>query len=234
MKSYMKNVVVALMALLITRVVIAVQPYIILEDERKRDIKRKVEVILPERVTKQELKEIAEAIHQPGFERTFIGYRLTEDYVVNPSIGYWATTNFVPNLDITIFGSTKEENQALNSIHIQGKNGEIIGVWRLNYGSLEHKFVFRKAGDSMIAERIYSAGTKSQEKLTSETFGTQTRYYLECCKERGEYYVINDKGDLMDKSHDIIPSEEHYMEIQRNAFDAFTRLTQKLEATIKH
>ncbi len=50
--------------------------YEITKDEKMGSIKRTVEIELIERVDEKRLREIATTVHEKGFERTFIAYRL--------------------------------------------------------------------------------------------------------------------------------------------------------------
>jgi len=77
--------------------------YKIIKDEKKRDIKRSVHVLLNRRVSKEILTLIASNIKQGDpkrYERTFIGYF----YKGQTSSAYWATTNFNPNLEVIVIG----------------------------------------------------------------------------------------------------------------------------------
>lgn len=71
-------------------------------DESKRDIKRTVDVVVSRKLTKTELEMFAHAIKMQStqdYKKIFIGYYLP-DTIDN---GYFATSNFTPDLDISIF-----------------------------------------------------------------------------------------------------------------------------------
>ena len=101
----MKKKTLFLLAALSTSAALATPNYEITKDEQQRNIKRSIEVVLSERATKQELKEIAESLHETGFKNTFIGYRISGENQGS----YWATTHFTPTLDVKIIGSTVEQ-----------------------------------------------------------------------------------------------------------------------------
>ncbi len=164
--------------------------YKIIRDESKRDIKRTVEVLLPERVDESTLKVLAEKIYKNGFERTFIGYRIKG----GENDAYWATTNYNPNLEIRLIGSKKAVHNDLIKSEIQ-VDGELIGKWLVNWG-YEYKTAFYKKGDQLMMKTLFSVGSSKDVKLSSNEINGQIRYYDEGGKEREEYYIIASNGDL--------------------------------------
>lgn len=164
--------------------------YKITMDETMKDIKRTVEVVLPERVDEPTLKALAETIHKAGFKRTFIGYRLKgeEDGV------YWATTNYNPNLKVSILGSEKASHNSLKSSELQ-VDGEFIGKWLINWG-YEYKAAIYKKDDQMMMKTLFSDGSGQDVELSTNEFNGQIRYYDDVGKERGEYYIVASNGDL--------------------------------------
>lgn len=165
--------------------------YKIIRDESKRDIKRTVEVLLPERVDESTLKALAEKIYIDGFERTFIGYRIKGE---DQDGVYWATTHYDPDLKITFVGSEKAAHNDLIKSELQ-VDGELIGKWLVNWG-YEYKTAFYKKGDQLMMKTLFDDGSSEDVKLPSNEINGQIRYYDEGGKERGEYYIIAPNGDL--------------------------------------
>ncbi|MCH7306591.1 hypothetical protein MMO38_00320 [Acinetobacter sp. NIPH 1852] len=77
--------------------------YDIISDEKMRTIKRSVNVELPERLSKEQLEQLAYEIKnldKNEYERTFILYRIKGE----KSDAAWATTHFNPNLEVKFIG----------------------------------------------------------------------------------------------------------------------------------
>lgn len=87
--------------------------------------------MLPERVSEETLREIAEEIYNKDsdYDRVFIAYLLRE----NPQGIYWARTDYDPILNLNIMGKTTAEKEALESVD-PGIVGEIIGKWDAKNG----------------------------------------------------------------------------------------------------
>lgn len=148
-------------------------------------------MVLSERATKQELKEIAESLHETGFKNTFIGYRISGENQGS----YWATTHFTPTLDVKIIGSTVEQHQALNDQKNQSSSDEIVGSWRANWG-FEYRVLFKGKDDNLTVESLFSDGSRNEEALLVEITPNQKRYYTEAGKDHKEFFIINDDGNL--------------------------------------
>jgi len=87
----------------------------IVEDIKKRNIKRSVTVRLSTKVSKEALGKIAQNIRNADknkYKRTFILYYLPEMEI---GMGAWATTHFNPQLKVLILGLSLEEEEALKS-----------------------------------------------------------------------------------------------------------------------
>lgn len=78
--------------------------YSIIKDKKTHNIKRTIEIRLSGKISKDELRDIANKVKNSDpkeYDRTFILY-----YLPNQSTGHgaWATTHFNPNLKISILG----------------------------------------------------------------------------------------------------------------------------------
>lgn len=164
--------------------------YKVTKDHSKRNIKRAVDVLLPERIDKSTLKALAQKLYREGYKRTFIGYRLQED----PDGPYWATTNYNPDLEVNILGTSKRENNKLISKPLTA-DGKMLGKWVVNWG-YKYKAVILESDDGIFIKTLFSDGSGNTEKLAKSTVGNTIRYYEGGGKERGEYYTISPNGDL--------------------------------------
>lgn len=164
--------------------------YRIIKDETLHDIKRTVEVTLPERVKESDLKAIAKTIYEDGFERTFIGYRLSGE----DNGFFWATSNFDPHLEVKILGSNKETHNKLLAKEFPQKNN-VIGQWLVDWGA-EYKAMIHSSKDKTIMTTLFHDGTTKEYELSLKEANNQTRYYEEGGRQVGEYYTISPDGEL--------------------------------------
>lgn len=163
----------------------------IIKDERMRSVKRTVEVVLPNRVDEETLRQVAQYINeeaQSSFERTFIGYHIEGE---RPGV-YWATTHYNPSLDVKIIGSTEEEHGKLS----QPSNapGTVKGRWRLSMG-FDSQLVMYELDGKAFMRSIYGDGSSSDKELTLSQSGGR-KVAKEVGNQHGEYFVIAESGDL--------------------------------------
>ncbi|SOC51017.1 hypothetical protein SAMN05421509_10176 [Chromohalobacter canadensis] len=164
--------------------------YDIIKDTKQGSLKRTVEVMLPTRMGSQQLKSLADKIHEPGFDKTFIGYNIQGE---SPG-HYWATTHYTPDLKVNILGSTLDEHVSLDQDNVE-VDGEILGKWHSNRMP-EHSIVFYSQDGNLFVKRKFSDGSVLEGELTQEEQDGKTIYYDESGKQHGEYYVIASDGDL--------------------------------------
>lgn len=88
--------------------------------------KNNIEVMLNKKIDREALRQIALEIRKDrtSYEKLWISYRIP-----NMTEGMaWATTHFIPDLEIEIIGSTESEDQLTSDTSkIPGK---VIGKWR--------------------------------------------------------------------------------------------------------
>lgn len=166
--------------------------YKVLKDESKRDIKRTVEIMLPERVSEETLREIAEEIYSKDsdYDRVFIAYRLRE----NPQGVYWARTDYDPILNVNIMGKTTAEKDALESVD-PGIVGEIIGKWDAKNGLETTMYLYSESGKHYIAQ-VFGPGEISKHEVTLSDIKHGTKVADVEENTFGEYFVMNDSGWL--------------------------------------
>ncbi len=175
------------------------QPYKILQDEKTKDIKRVVKVMLKERVSNETLKSIAQKIKQIdplSYHRTFIGYFLPES---NKDFGYWATTNFDPYLKVKIYGTTLKGKKLLTKKPEVNPDRKIIGTWVLNtaFGLTRMTFFIDK-DNKLFLEQIFDDGSKKLSNLSEINNSDMGRKLVDGDKYKnyGEYYLLMPSGRL--------------------------------------
>ena len=164
--------------------------YSITKDESMQNIKRSVEVLLPNRIDESELERLAQDIYKTGFERTFIGYRIKGD----EGGVYWATTHYNPDLKVAILGSTSDEHETVISSDLN-VDGDLVGYWLVNWGYEYKAAIYERQGSTYMATN-FSDGSGSTTELYVQNEHGEVRYYDESGKERGEYYQIGSDGSL--------------------------------------
>lgn len=166
--------------------------YKITEDTAKGNVKRTVEVELPQRVDEKALKALAEQIHDlsnEDFQRTFIGYRIAGDN--NQS--YWATTHYNPDLEVKIMGETVSNYEKIKNTSLP--EGELLGSWMANWGYEYKMTAYKKDGQTFIRS-AFGDGSSSDKVYEQSQSEKGIKLQDEGGKERGEYFIINDKGNL--------------------------------------
>ncbi|OOE34669.1 hypothetical protein BZG04_11085 [Salinivibrio kushneri] len=167
--------------------------YNIVEDTLQGNIKRSVEVELPERTDEETLRALAEEIHDLSnvdVERTFIGYRIAG---AHKNQSYWATTHYNPSLEVNILGESVSDYEKIKNTALP--EGEVLGSWMANWG-YEYKITAYKKGDQTYIRSVFGDGSSSDEIYERYESEKGIKLQDEGGKKRGEYFIINHKGDL--------------------------------------
>ncbi|MCG9005130.1 hypothetical protein LH426_11690 [Laribacter hongkongensis] len=172
---------------------VRIAAYTITADERKRNTKRSVEVLLDERISKDALTIVANKIkadEPETFERTFIGYRIKG---VSDS-SFWATSHFDPDLDVKIHGITADGYASIMESD-ETVPGKKIGVWLSDNGPDEKIIAYASNGKNYI-KFIRAPGLGSDEyQYSSKKEGGKTKF-IEVDGNGREFFAINESGDL--------------------------------------
>jgi len=169
--------------------------YAIVKVDRLPGIKVSLDVRLSERVTRERLIEIAKEIRsQPNNQepRTFICY-----YLPGMQIGHgaWATSHFDPELNIGIFGTTKEEQERLSQEASLPVAENVIGRWMDNETGFPGVISLLKEDGKLFLTQTFKDGSKGKYEMVVYSVVGQTRYRW---KDRptSDYLVITATGDL--------------------------------------
>lgn len=163
--------------------------YVIISDDKKRNITRKVSVELPERISEQQLRQIANEIKNGDsndYERTFIMYRIKDEQ----SVAAWATTHFDPNLEVKFIGLSSDNFKKLLNVKYD-VDGEVIGQWISPNGFTDHIVVFYKKDKKYFNQDFYIDATLKPYELLKD--GTTYRYKD---LDETQYFIIDSHGDL--------------------------------------
>jgi len=149
-----------------------------------------IDVLLPEKVSEAELRQIAQKIKagHDGYAKTWIAYYLPG---MKPGAGAWATTHFTPNLEVQILGASKEQE-------VSGKQragmvkGDVVGRWYEEQYTHSTFVLYRRDGVYRL-KTIFDTGQASEEKMVRKgkvfTYQPGTGY-------NGEYFKLLPGGGL--------------------------------------
>lgn len=166
--------------------------YVIIEDEKKRDIKRVVKVELPHRISEAEIQGIANEIknNDPNtYERTFILY-----FLAGEDKSAWASSHFDPSLIVKIMGSTVEDHEQLKNKTVSS-TGRLVGEWSANWG-YEYRQIIEEIEGKFYERQIFADSESQPTELTKTKIKGKDAFQSEAGKDHGEYYIINQNGDL--------------------------------------
>ncbi len=144
--------------------------------------KRSVDVRLTERIAKDELERLGQAIRlqSPHKDRLFITYYLPGQTVGS---GAWGSTHFTPKLDAKIHGMTLE--QANDPFPALPKGAALMAKFAGNEFMGEKAIIFKAADGTTQKAVKYKDGSGATDQLFPSANGR-----LEARNGHGEYYVI--------------------------------------------
>ena len=172
---------------------VAAPPYTITKDDFRKGLPRKVEAILPQRISETELAEVARFIHTDtkfNPEKTFIGFR-----IAGQSDGaYWANASFDPDFRSSLIGLSATDYQSLKNMDLK-QYPEKIGSW-LSDGALGHLKVLYKRDGKYFIDSVFAGGEKNTEKYLAKNLSDGGLRLEEPGNDFGEYYVVDAQGRL--------------------------------------
>lgn len=170
----------------------------IVEDYKKLTVKRAVRVVLDEKVTTEDLMELAINIKNSDpiqYQRTFIGYFLKGQ----ENVGFWATSNFNPDLEVEIHGVSLEDEKKTKQL----KFDNALGAWLddpmnvidvLYYKNKKLYLGYKSASPEK------DVGKKSLNLPDTEMITKKVKQGLRVDdkdgNDFGDFYIINKHGDL--------------------------------------
>lgn len=171
--------------------------YSISEDTHNRDIKRSVEVILENKISKENLQLLAQKIKKSdpaNYQRTFIGYFLKEK---DKNDGYWATTHYNPDLEVKILGLSNEDEAALAKPAASTPDKNVVGVWMDDRPGIGAKMTIYYSNDGkLFLEDSYSDGSSGKNEMKDMPVENGKRIEDIEGNDFGEYFIINNANQL--------------------------------------
>ncbi len=169
----------------------------IISDTSYHQFKRTVEIRISDRISKDELKELAykiKSMDRIKYERTFIIYYLPDMEVGH---GAWATSHYDPELKVQILGTTNEQIKKMSD-STQEKNVDrnIIGSWFYEAPYISQTITLFRKENNVFMEVIYKDGSSSIDKLNETKTSKGMRYQEYTSAGETDYFIINQNGDL--------------------------------------
>ena len=114
---------------------------IIDEEINDKMSKCNLNIRLNKKVDEVVLKDIALTLREDrkNFKNLWIFYLLPD---MEPGAGAWATTHFIPDLELKILGATEQEDKELAETPLP--DGEIIGQWKDDSPMIENVKIIYK------------------------------------------------------------------------------------------
>ena len=188
--------------------------YEIVKDESDAILeKNQLTVEISEKLTEGQIATLAEELYnsKDTRRRFYIWYKLKD--IDNGSA--WATSHFDPELEISINGSTTEEDikkeklieEIDNEISTNGLTSdenkpskeigsEIIGKWDENKFSFTNLIIYKK-DNKIFLKTIFKNGVVLDDELIEIKTSNGIRYnYKDSESNNNEYFILNNEGML--------------------------------------
>lgn len=172
---------------------VAPKSYSITKDDFQEGRPRKVEVLLPKRLSNAELAEVANAVRADTkfkSKATFIGFRVEGQ----TDKAYWANASFDPDYKSFLIGLSAKDYQALKTLDLAGYPDK-VGSW-LRDGALGHVMVLYKRNGKYAIDSIFPSGGKNTKSYQAQKLPDGGLRLDEPGNGFGEYYVVDAKGNL--------------------------------------
>ncbi len=156
-----------------------------------------VNILLSEKLDKNQLKEIAEKIRKfedkDKFTRLYIFYYL-EEYKIGS--GAWAYTHYEPELEIKIIGATKREEEECRKKALSVKKNT-IGRWYEEQNTMGTSRVLYRKDEKVFLKIFYKCGQESINELKEQKVSNGIKFsYKGKGAYNGEYYILFERGEL--------------------------------------
>lgn len=168
----------------------ALPAYTVTEVERHPErSKVNITVLLPEKLTEAQLRQVAQKIKadNSGYDKTWISYYLKGMKVGS---GAWATTHFIPELEVAILGASQAQEEAANQQAAAVKE-PAVGRWYEEQYAHASYVIYQK-GSAYLVKTTFDNGQTDEQPLLRKgnTFTYKGGGF------NGEYFKILPDGRL--------------------------------------
>jgi len=172
---------------------VATKAYTITKDDFQEGRPRKVEVVLPKRVSDAELAEVAKSVRADTKSKpktTFIGFRIEGQN----DKAYWANASFAPDYKSSLIGLSAQDYETLKGLDLK-EYPDRLGSW-LRDGALGHLVVLYKRDGKYSMDQIFASGGKNTYSYRAKKLADGGLRLDEPDNMFNEYYVVDAKGNL--------------------------------------
>lgn len=152
-----------------------------------------MDIRLSKKVSKAFLSRLALKLRDQEpiqYESMFICYYLPGMSVRS---GAWASTHFMPDLEVKILGLTQQEEQALINSSEYPKT-DIIGQWFSQ--TLPNKTTLVREENAIFMIQEFKDGSKIRKEMIQKNQDGYKRFEAKTGSSVGEYYLIDGTGKL--------------------------------------
>ena len=158
-------------------------------------IKRSIDVRLSRKVSATELEAIGrklKADDSRSYDRTFIGYFLPR---MKLGQGYWARTDFKPNLKVDILGLTIGEAASLRSLP-DDPSRTVLGCWLLEDISLGYRYTLFEQAGTVLMETGFKDGSSTAVAVDGTVDQNGITIQRVKSSHPNDYWLIDSDGEL--------------------------------------
>ncbi|HGF7178982.1 TPA: hypothetical protein AB5E44_003361 [Vibrio cholerae] len=167
---------------------------VIKESEYHSVSKSSIDIRLNEKVSKEELLSIANSLRKDRkrFKRLYIAYYLPGMEV---GAGAWATTHFIPELEVKILGlTTEEEEKMVNAA--KNTSRDVVGIWMDDRPYVGATVTLYRENQRLYLESRYKDGSGSTDEMTESQLNNAIKLEEKGGNPHGEYFVLDKNGQL--------------------------------------
>jgi len=169
--------------------------YTLIDKELGSSKKCILDIRLPDRISEDEIKAIAEHLRDNEGESCsplFIFYFLPGE--IPGTDMAWAYSHYNPQLEIQINGLSLKTKATLEADKTSDDEN-VVGSW-LDAGSISRKIVIKKINNSYRMTSTYGDGSGETVTLTVKVVNGEERLYETPGNLYGDYMVIKENGNL--------------------------------------
>lgn len=173
-------------------------PYSIVDEKVTPGIKRVLTVRLEREITEARLTQLAwhlKSLDARQYERTFILYLLPE---MLEGKGAWASTHFIPNLEVESYGLSAEQKAALSKLDSREPIDNAVGTWIDDRPHMGARITIYRIGGKASLTYRYKDQSFGEFAIKESNHNGAPRFDYDPDRGNGEYFIINSDGDLQE------------------------------------
>lgn len=165
--------------------------YNITKDDSEQNVdKNQLYVEISEKINEGQIATLASELYdsKPAKERTYIFYNIKGH---NDKMS-WAISHFNPELEITINGSSPEEDEKMLNVAKETK-GKILGIFS-EQGYTGCYFVVVENSKDFFVNQIYKNGEVAEQKMIRTETKNGVKFSPNNGEKQNEYYILRENS----------------------------------------